>query len=96
MMTLDSVELAFGVTPIAMLLADSAGTIRLTNTEFDHLFGYGNGALSGQPIEVLLPEGFRAEHVSLRAAYAVLPAKRRMGAGRNVAGITAAGPPPPR
>ncbi|WP_425074213.1 sensor histidine kinase [Sagittula sp. S175] len=91
MMTLDSVELAFGVTPIAMLLADSAGTIRLTNTEFDHLFGYGNGALSGQPIEVLLPEGFRAEHVSLRAAYAVLPAKRRMGAGRNVAGITASG-----
>lgn len=91
MMTFDTVALAFGVTPVPMLLADGEGLVRLTNAEFDSLFGYEAGALVGQPVEVLLPRAMKEAHVGLREAFAVLPAKRRMGAGRTVAGVTRSG-----
>lgn len=91
MMTLDTVALALGMTPVAMLLADQQGIVRLTNPVCDTLFGYPDGKLCGQPIEVLLPEALRGGHVALREAFAVLPAKRIMGQSRSLSGLSATG-----
>nr|WP_281374863.1 PAS domain S-box protein [Sagittula marina] len=87
--TFDTVELAFELSPVAMLLVNSNGKICLTNRELDKLFGYDDGALIGRVIETLIPEGMREEHVVLRDAFAVLPAKRRMGVDRVINGLTA-------
>ncbi|MGR3670950.1 sensor histidine kinase [Sagittula sp.] len=86
-MNLDVIGMAFGVSPIAMMLVAPDGRIRTCNAEFDALFGYGPGALTGAPVETLLPEHLRSGHVALRQAFNVIPAKRRMGAEREVKGV---------
>jgi PAS domain S-box-containing protein len=67
--------------PDAIVSVDRAGTIVLVNSQTEHLFGYGRDELLGQPIEILVPERFRAVHVGQRNAYIAAPRTRPMGAG---------------
>ncbi|MFI5386951.1 MAG: PAS domain-containing sensor histidine kinase [Fimbriimonadales bacterium] len=73
--------------PDAFLLVDEAGYIALVNTQTERLFGYTRNELLGQPIEVLVPERFRANHPALRAGYAREPRVRPMGEGRELYGL---------
>ncbi|WGO99336.1 CHASE domain-containing protein [Saccharophagus degradans] len=72
--------------PNALIMTDDKGTITLTNTQADHLFGYRRGELTGQKIDILVPEANRAGHPAHRDAFFKAPKSRLMGAGRDLAG----------
>jgi PAS domain S-box-containing protein len=71
--------------PDAMIIVDSAGRIVLTNRQAKALFGYEPEELLGQPIEILVPEGYRAGHVPQRDQFMTEPRTRPMGAGLALA-----------
>jgi PAS domain S-box-containing protein len=50
------------------------------------MFGYPREELMGKPVEVLIPERYRALHTSHRSRYAALPLRRPMGAGLQLSG----------
>jgi PAS domain S-box-containing protein len=66
--------------PDAMAIVDRGGKIVLVNAQTEHCFGYRREELLGQPVEILVPERFRAQHVEDRAAYSASPRPRLMGA----------------
>jgi PAS domain S-box-containing protein len=73
--------------PHAMVIADRQGTIVQVNAETVHAFGYARPELLGRPVEVLVPERFRAAHPGLRDVYFGAAAVRPMGSGRDLFGI---------
>lgn len=75
----------------AMLIADDAGRIVLSNGALARMFRYPPGALAGQPLEILLPEAVRGRHARLRAQYAAHPRPRAMGEGLQLAAQRADG-----
>lgn len=68
--------------PDAVLVVDADGVLRLVNHQIEVLFGYSREQLLGQPVELLVPERFRARHVLDRGRYAEAPTVRPMGEGR--------------
>jgi PAS domain S-box-containing protein len=80
------IELALEAAPCAMLVVDQAGRIVLANRLCEQLFGYAPAALSGQSIELLLPEEHRPTHPAYREKYLVAPETRLMGTGRDLYG----------
>jgi PAS domain S-box-containing protein len=73
--------------PDAIVMANSTGRIVLANTQAERLFGYDNGELRGQLIEVLLPQRLRGSHVGHRSNYFGQPRTRTMGAGLELYGV---------
>ena len=73
--------------PDAMVIVDKTGTIVLINSQTEKLFGYPREELLGQPIEVLVPQRFRAEHPDHRNKYFAEPRARGMGAGLELYGL---------
>ena len=73
-------------TPDACVIVDGQGRIARVNAATERLFGYGREELLGQPVELLLPERFRARHVGHRADYSAQPQTRPMGLGLELAG----------
>src|SRR4051812_37544377 len=67
-----------GETPLGILVVDGGGTITFANASACSLLGYRPDELHGQPVEVLLPEGLRQHHVSLRDGYLQNPQQRLM------------------
>ena len=47
--------------PNAMVMINSAGKIEMVNAQAERVFGYERKEMLGQPIEMLVPERFRAE-----------------------------------
>ena len=76
---------AVKASPNAMIMVDADGTIVLTNTHADTLFGYATGALKGQPLGLLIPQSQRHEHDANRKAFMQTPSERKMGEGRHLA-----------
>jgi len=56
------------------------------NGQSEHLFGYRRDELVGQPIEVLVPERFRDQHVGQRDGYLANPRVRPLGVGMSLVG----------
>jgi len=77
----------FELAPDAMVIVDNRGVIRLVNAQTEEMFGYGRGELVGRPVEVLLPQRFRADHPGHRVAYAARQQVRPMGAGLELYGL---------
>jgi PAS domain S-box-containing protein len=65
----------------AVLGANESGRIVLANAMAAETFGYSREELLGTTVERLLPERFRAQHFSHRAAYFGEPRRRPMGVG---------------
>jgi PAS domain S-box-containing protein len=55
--------------PNGMMIVDEAGIIALANSQVERIFDYPAGSLLGQSVEILVPDGFRARHRDLRAAF---------------------------
>ncbi|MDD2759993.1 MAG: EAL domain-containing protein [Methylomonas sp.] len=74
----------FDATPDAMLISDAKGNITMINHQAELLLGYSSAELTGQSIEKLVPERYRANHVLLREKFIATPETRSMGSGRVV------------
>jgi len=72
--------------PDAIVGIDRDGVIVLANAQVEALFGYARDELLRQPVEILVPERFRAAHGSHRAGYFADPRTRPMGAGLDLFG----------
>jgi protein-histidine pros-kinase len=69
--------------PDAMVIADQRGKIALVNSRAEELFGYTKQELLGQPIEILLPQRFHAQHLLQRDLFSQKPYHRAISAGVN-------------
>jgi PAS domain S-box-containing protein len=76
----------FEAVPDAMVAVNLQGIIIQTNSQTQHLFGYSEGELIGQPVEMLVPAARRKQHIQHRERFAQLPATRRMGAALDLQG----------
>lgn len=77
----------FEAAPSAMVLVGRDGRIGLLNQQAEALFGYARGELLGQPVEMLVPARFRAQHPAERDRFFAEPSVRAMGAGRDLFGV---------
>jgi two-component system, LuxR family, sensor kinase FixL len=73
--------------PNAMIMVDATGGIAMLNGQAERMFGYSRSELLGQPVEVLVPQRFRAAHPNRRVAFFSEPTPRPMGAGRDLFGL---------
>jgi PAS domain S-box-containing protein len=73
--------------PDAMVVADGEGRIVLVNSQTEQLFGYNRRELLGQPVEVLVPARFWAEHRKHRRKYMEHVQIRPVGLGLELYGI---------
>jgi PAS domain S-box-containing protein len=71
----------------AIVIVDKQGEIVLVNSQTEKLFGYDRAELLGQPVEVLVPERFRAKHSRYRTGYVAEPRVRPMDAGLDLYGL---------
>ena len=73
--------------PDAMVIVDQQGRVVLVNSQAEKLFGYARNEMLGQPVEMLVPERFRASHPNYRDSYFHEPRVRPMGAGIDLCGL---------
>jgi len=81
----------FHSAPSAMLVADSTGVIVYANQRLADTFEYPRETLVGSSVDALVPEDARSSHTELRQAYVEYPATRRMGASRDLYGVSRSG-----
>ena len=72
--------------PDAFVGIGATGEIVLANAQTEALFGYRREQLIGQPVAMLIPEGFADAHRSQRAAHFADPRTRPIRVGLEVAG----------
>src|SRR6266478_116756 len=72
--------------PDAMVIVDGRGQVAMVNAQAEALFGYAREELVGEPVEQLVPERIRGQHVRHRTAYQREPKLRPMGAGLELHG----------
>jgi PAS domain S-box-containing protein len=74
--------------PNGMLLANQDGIMTLVNAQVERYFGYDRQELLGQPVEVLMPERFRARHSGQRIDFFHRPKTHyAMGVSRELFGL---------
>ncbi len=74
------------ISPDGLVIINSAGSIVLVNRQTEALFGYAPEELIGQPLDLLLPQRYRAVHAIHRERYFSAPRTRPMGVGLNLVG----------
>ncbi|HEY9785681.1 MAG TPA: PAS domain-containing sensor histidine kinase [Candidatus Obscuribacterales bacterium] len=67
--------------PDGVVIVNSQGVIDIVNARTESLFGYDRAELTGQKVEMLIPESFRAAHCKHREEFFEHPRSRTMGAG---------------
>jgi|CXWL01.1.fsa_nt_gi PAS domain S-box-containing protein len=78
----------FEAAPNGMLLADQNGIMTLVNAQIERYFGYDRQELVGQPVEMLMPEQFRARHSGQRTDFYHRPTTHHaMGVSRTLFGL---------
>ena len=75
----------------AVVVVDPDGAIVLSSAAVTDLFGYLPEELVGEPIELLVPDGARGEHVTHRKRFLEASRARHMGTGLQLYGRTRAG-----
>ncbi|MFN7954465.1 MAG: PAS domain S-box protein [bacterium] len=75
-------RMAVESSPVGMLMADERGIISMVNSQIESAFGFGRDELLGQPVEILLPARFHAQHAEDRTRYFENARRRAMGASR--------------
>lgn len=76
----------FEFAPDTIVVVDGEGKIIRVNAQMQKMFGYERDELTGQSIEILLPERFQGRHAEYRAHYISEPHTRPMGAGLELFG----------
>jgi len=70
--------------PSGMVMTDDGGNIVMVNGEIERQFGYRREELIGRPVEILIPERMRGQHVDLRERFFACPESRTIGTGRDL------------
>jgi PAS domain S-box-containing protein len=73
--------------PSGILMTDECGKILLANAQAEKLFGHKCEEMTGQSIEMLVPERFRKAHLQHRAVYHEAPKERAPTQARNLYGL---------
>jgi protein-histidine pros-kinase len=73
-------------TPDAILIVNATGRMVLANAQTQAVFGYARDELIGHPVEMLLPQRYRHQHLGHRVGFFEQPRKRSMGAGLELFG----------
>lgn len=73
-------------TPDAMIIIDEEGKITFVNTQTEKVFGYTKNELTGQKVEILIPEPYRSRHPEHRRNFFNAPHTRPMGTGMELYG----------
>jgi PAS domain S-box-containing protein len=68
-------------------LVNSDGEIVLANPACEKMFGYGTRELTGEKIELLVPEKYKKDHPTKRNAFIENPQNRRLGTGRDLKAV---------
>lgn len=76
----------FESAPVGIVIINKDGIIKLSNNALERLFGYQQGELLEQSIEILLPVANRETHVKERHHFFAAPRLRPMGIGLALAG----------
>ena len=79
-------ELLFTTAAEGLVVVDARGAIIMHNPRLNAMFGYGEGELMGDTIEVLLPDAARMRHTKHRETYNEKPVQRSMGMGMDLWG----------
>jgi len=74
--------------PNALLMTDEGGRILLANARCKALFGYEPRELVGRPLEMLMPQQWRARHARHFKAYYDAPRERSMGEEYDLRALT--------
>ncbi|PJZ75420.1 PAS domain S-box protein [Leptospira neocaledonica] len=72
--------------PDSIVMVNDSGSIVFVNEQALRMFDYKLQELLGQPVEVLLPDRFRKNHISYRDHYFTQPRTRSMGVGSELFG----------
>lgn len=72
---------------LGIIISNREGVIEKTNPYASKIFGYTEGELVGQKIEVLLPAPLRQKHVGYREQYVQAPHPRSMGSNLNLMAV---------
>ncbi|HEX4005614.1 MAG TPA: sigma 54-interacting transcriptional regulator [Acidobacteriaceae bacterium] len=80
-------HLLFDFSPNAVVVADDKGMIRHANPRVAELFGYAIDELLGHPVEMLIPERFRAGHPARRGVDRATLQERQAGAVIELFGL---------
>lgn len=83
----DNYQRLIDAAPCGMLVIDADQRIVLVNEQLLATFGHNREALLGAHLDVLVPERHRAAHRAQVAQFAVQPATRVMGPGRDLTGM---------
>ena len=78
---------ALDAAPDAMIIIDSEGVIRYANRQVSAVFGYSYEEVIGKHVEQLMPERYRARHISHRDGYVRNIRVRPMGQGLELFGL---------
>lgn len=73
--------------PDATLIVNEAGRIVLSNAQAQRLFGYDEQELTGESIDILIPQRFRGVHSQNVRAFIAEPRIRSMGQGAELYGL---------
>ena len=76
----------FEFSPDAIIASDRDGRITEVNPRVESMFGYERGELTGQSVDILVPERFRQTHPARRKEYGAAARVRPMGAGLELYG----------
>ncbi|AGX87603.1 bifunctional diguanylate cyclase/phosphodiesterase [Candidatus Symbiobacter mobilis] len=74
----------FDASPDALLVVDTRDIITMTNKQVESVLGYRGSELVGQPIDILIPQRFRAMHATRKDAFSDSRLSLRMGHGVDV------------
>lgn len=77
--------------PLGLLVVDGLQRIVKVNGTLAGEFGYRREDLIGQPLEMLLPQRYRAAHERHVEGYLAEPTSRMMGSGRDLTGLHSSG-----
>ena len=77
--------------PDAIVIVNDSGRIVHVNAQAVQMFGHLAGQIVGEPVEVLLPQRLRRQHLPQRSAYLQQPGLRPMGRGLPLHGLHAQG-----
>jgi PAS domain S-box-containing protein len=83
---MESLQALFEYATEGIIIADRTGKIIRANPSSEKLFGYENGELIDQKIEILVPTRFSNTHEKHRNDYAKNPHPRSMGKGLDLYG----------